>query len=448
MIIFCSRKRGINPLSFYITNNLFNERIIKLINKDIIDAFKIIAKDKDIETVNLSYIIEELFVNLMHKKYGEENNNFSCIVNMDKGEIEIYQEKVIVEKVADSVHEKSLDDARKVEPDLEIGDPFIEVINPDSFGRRLIFHAKQFLATRIKNIEKESIMQQFSSKINEVIIGNVHQIQKDRIFVMHENTEMILSKDNQMPTDRYRRGEIIRAIISGISSTSKGPEIKLSRTSDEFLRRLFEIEIPEIEDGIIEIKSISRAPGDRSKVVVFSSDRRIDAVGACVGMRGSRIQSIVRELNGEKIDIINWSERPEVLISRAIAPAKPYDLYMDEEKPYAVAVFEDDDLAIAIGRNGHNIKLASQVTGYTIDAVKRSDYETSDKKNINLSEVDGLSKTQLTNFSDNDINTVTEFLNAEDSFLLEVKGIGEKSLTKIKNSINNHVASLEGDSEE
>ena len=419
-----------------------------MINKDIIDAFKIIAKDKDIETVNLSYIIEELFVNLMHKKYGEENNNFSCIVNMDKGEIEIYQEKVIVEKVSDSVHEKSLDDARKIEPDLEIGDPFIEVINPDSFGRRLIFHAKQFLAQRIKNIEKESIMQQFSSKINEVIIGNVHQIQKDRIFVMHENTEMILSKDNQMPTDRYRRGEIIRAIISGISSTSKGPEIKLSRTNNEFLRRLFEIEIPEIEDGIIEIKSISRAPGDRSKVVVFSSDRRIDAVGACVGMRGSRIQSIVRELNGEKIDIINWSERPEVLISRAIAPAKPYDLYMDEEKPYAVAVFEDEELAIAIGRNGHNIKLASQVTGYTIDAVKRSDYETSDKKNINLSEVDGLSKGQVTNFSDNDINTVTEFLNAEDSFLLEVKGIGEKSLTKIKNSIDNYVASLEEDSEE
>ena len=416
-----------------------------MINKDIIDAFKIIAKDKDIETVNLSYIIEELFVNLMHKKYGEENNNFSCIVNMDKGEIEIYQEKIIVKKVTDPVHEKSLDDARKVEPDLEIGDPFIEVINPDSFGRRLIFHAKQFLAQRIKNIEKESIMQQFSSKINEVIIGNVHQIQKDRIFVMHENTEMILSKDNQMPTDRYRRGEIIRAIISGISSTSKGPEIKLSRTNNEFLERLFEIEIPEIEDGIIEIKSISRAPGDRSKVVVFSSDRRIDAVGACVGMRGSRIQSIVRELNGEKIDIINWSERPEVLISRAIAPAKPYDLYMDEEKPYAVAVFEDDDLAVAIGRNGHNIKLASQVTGYTIDAVKRSDYETSDKTNINLSEVDGLSKTQITNFSDNNINTVAEFLEAEDSFLLEVKGIGEKSLSKIKDSINNYIDSINKD---
>ena len=244
-----------------------------MINKDIIDAFKIIAKDKDIETVNLSYIIEELFVSLMHKKYGEENDNFSCIVNMDKGEIEIYQEKLVVETVSDSVHEKSLKDAQEVEANLQIGDPFIEVISPESFGRRLIFHAKQFLSQKIKNIEKESILQEFSSKVNEVIIGNVHQIQKDRIFVMHENTEMILPKDQQMPTDRYRRGEIIRAIISGLSSTSKGPEIKLSRTSDKFLERLFEIEIPEIEDGIIEIKSIARAPGDRSKIVVFSSDR-------------------------------------------------------------------------------------------------------------------------------------------------------------------------------
>ena len=405
-----------------------------MINKDIIDAFKIIAKDKDIETVNLSYIIEELFVNLMHKKYGEENDNFSCIVNMDKGEIEIYQEKTIVKTVSDPVHEISLIDAQKTEPDLGIGDPYIEIINPASFGRRLIFHAKQFLAQKIKNIEKESILQQFNSKTNEVIIGNIHQIQKDRIFVMHENTEMILSRDQQMSTDRYRRGEIIRAIISEISSTPKGPEIKLSRTSDKFLERLFEIEIPEIEDGIIEIKSIARAPGDRSKVVVYSSDRRIDAVGACVGMRGSRIQSIVRELNGEKIDIINWSERPEVLISRAIAPAKPYDLYMDEEKPYAVAVFEDEDLAIAIGRNGHNIKLASIVTGYTIDSVKRSDYESTDDQ-VSLSDIKGISKTQVENFSNNDINTVSDFLKAEEAILLSTKGIGQKSLEKINNLI-------------
>ena len=406
-----------------------------MINKDIIDAFKIIAKDKDIESVNLSYIIEELFINLMHKKYGEENNNFSIIVNMDKGEIEIYQEKVIVEKVNDSIHEISLEKARETEPSMNVGDPFIEVINPDSFGRRLIFHAKQFLAQKIKNIEKESILKEFTSKTNEIIIGNVHQIQKDRIFVIHENTEMILYRDQQIPSDRYRRGEIIRAIISEINSSAKGPEIRLSRTNDKFLERLFEIEVPEIEDGIIEIKSIARAPGDRSKIVVFSSDRRIDAVGACVGMRGSRIQSIVRELNGEKIDIINWSERPEVLISRAIAPAKPYDLYMDEEKPYAVAVFEDDELAIAIGKNGHNIKLASQVTGYTIDAVKRSDYKTENKTQIPLSEIESISETQILNFKEKDIISVNDFLGTDDDILLTVKGIGSKTLDKIKESI-------------
>jgi len=410
-----------------------------LINKDIIDAFKVIAKDKDIESVNLSYIIEELFINLMHKKFGEENNNFSCIVNMDKGEIEIYQEKVIVDNVIDPIHEISLKDAQKIEPSMNIGDPFIEVINPDSFGRRLIFHAKQFLAQKIKNIEKESILNEFTSKTNEIIIGNVHQIQKDRIFVTHENTEMILYRDQQIPTDRYRRGEIIRAIISEITSSAKGPEIRLSRTSDNFLERLFEIEVPEIEDGIIEIKSIARAPGDRSKIVVFSSDRRIDAVGACVGMRGSRIQSIVRELNGEKIDIINWSERPEVLISRAIAPAKPYDLYMDEEKPYAVAVFEDDELAIAIGRNGHNIKLASQVTGYTIDAVKRSDYKNENKSTIPLSEINGVTETQILNFKEKDIVSTSDFLESNKDVLLSIKGIGEKTIEKIKKSINTYL---------
>jgi len=414
-----------------------------LINKDIIDAFKIIAKEKGIESVNLSNIIEDLFINLMHKKYGEENDNFSCIVNMDKGEIEIYQEKIIVDKVVNDVSEISLIDAQKIEKDLQIGDPFIEVINPASFGRRLIFHAKQFLSQKIKNVEKESILQQFESKTNEVIIGNVHQIQKDRIFVMHENTEMILSKDQQIPTDRYRRGEIIRAIISEISSSSKGPEIKLSRTSNKFLERLFEIEIPEIEDGIIEIKSIARAPGDRSKIVVFSSDRRIDAVGACVGMRGSRIQSIVRELNGEKIDIINWSERPEVLITRSIAPAKPYDLYMDEEKPYAVAVFEDDELAIAIGRNGHNIKLASQVTGYTIDAVKKSDYNSSNKKDIPLSDIVGLSESQVSNFSDNNINTTVDFFDSDKETILATKGVGEKTVIKITELINAYLKELE-----
>ena len=410
-----------------------------MINKDIIDAFKVIAKDKDIESVNLSYIIEELFINLMHKKFGEENNNFSCIVNMDKGEIEIYQEKVIVDHVIDPIHEISLKDAQKIEPSMNIGDPFIEVINPDSFGRRLIFHAKQFLAQKIKNIEKESILNEFTSKTNEIIIGNVHQIQKDRIFVTHENTEMILYRDQQIPTDRYRRGEIIRAIISEITSSAKGPEIRLSRTSDNFLERLFEIEVPEIEDGIIEIKSIARAPGDRSKIVVFSSDRRIDAVGACVGMRGSRIQSIVRELNGEKIDIINWSERPEVLISRAIAPAKPYDLYMDEEKPYAVAVFEDDELAIAIGRNGHNIKLASQVTGYTIDAVKRSDYKNENKSTIPLSEINGVTETQILNFKEKDIVSTSDFLESNKDVLLSIKGIGEKTIEKIKESINTYL---------
>jgi N utilization substance protein A len=213
-----------------------------------------------------------------------------------------------------------------------------------------------------------------------------------------------------------------------------------------FLERLFEMEIPEIEDGIIEIKAVSRSAGDRSKVVVYSSDQRIDAVGACVGMRGSRIQSVVRELNGEKIDIINWSNQPEILISRALAPAKPINLYIDEERPYVVAVFEDEELPIAIGRNGQNIKLASDVTGYTIDAVKKTDYEGITAEVVYLDELSGITAAQLETLSKNEIHTGDDFLDAEKSMLLELKGFGEKTIEKISAIIEEKISSLEVES--
>ena len=342
-----------------------------MINKEIIEAFTIVAKEKNIDRTNLSTIIEDLFMAMIYKKYGEERDNFSVIVNMEKGEIEIYQERIVVDNVVDPVCEISLTDAHKVEPDLEIDDPFIDILSPEDFGRRLINTAKQHLAQRIRDIERESIFEDFNKKIGEIVVGSVHQIQRDRIFVNLDQAELVLPKIEQLPNDRYRRGEAVRGAIKSVSLTSKGPEIILSRSDNMFLERLFEMEIPEIEDGIIEIKAVSRSAGDRSKIVVYSSDQRIDAVGACVGMRGSRIQSVVRELNGEKIDIINWSTQPEILISRALAPAKPINLYIDEERPYVVAVFEDEELPIAIGRNGQNIKLASDVLVMSLMLLKR-----------------------------------------------------------------------------
>ena len=404
-------------------------------SKDIIDAFTYVANEKGIDKSNLTSIIEDIFLTLISKKFGEENEDkFSVIVNMDRGEIEIFQEKNVVEAVSDKLNEISLQDANKIDDTLNVGDICIDILDPGDFGRRLINTAKHHLLNKIKEVEKKSVYDEFYDKVNQIYTGYVHQIQRNRIFISDENkNELILLKSGQIPNDRYKRGQQVRGIIESVESSAKGLEIRLSRTSDVFLKRLFELEVPEIDDGIIEIKAISREPGERSKVVVFSSDRRIDAVGACVGMKGNRIQSIVRELNGEKIDIINWSDKPELLISRALAPANPINLLMDEEKPYVLAIFEDDELAIAIGANGQNIKLASDVTGYTIDVTKKSEYE--GNQEINLSDIDGIAKKYLDLFKDNSIESSKDFLNTDREKLLSLKGIGEKTLEKIENLI-------------
>ena len=406
-----------------------------MINKSIVDAFSEVAKQKNIDRTSLNTIIEELFTSMIAKKYGEENDNFSVIVNMEKGEVEIYQEKIIVDKVDNPIREIDLKDALKVESGLELGDPFIDIVDPASFGRRIINTAKQYLAQKIRDIESQATFDQFSKKIGEIVTGSIHQIQRDRIFINCESAEVILPKNEQLPVDRYKRGESIRGVVKDVDYSSRGSEIIISRSDDSFLAKLFEMEIPEIEDGIIEIKNVARMPGDRSKIVVYSSDRRIDAVGACVGMRGSRIQSIVRELNGEKIDIINWSDLPEVLITRSLAPAKPINLYIDEDRPYAVAVFEDEELALAIGRGGQNITLASSVCGYRIDAVKKSDYESKEDSTY-LDEVKGISQKQASVLSDNNIKTAEDFLSAEDEFLLSLKGFGLKTIEKIRVELN------------
>ena len=410
-----------------------------MINKDIIDAFKIVATEKGIDKTNLSSIIEDLFINIIKKKYGEEYDNFSVIVNMEKGEIEIYQQKTVVKEVADEVLEINLPDARKVEKGLNIGDMFIEVINPQNFGRRLINNAKQFFNQSLRDIEKQSIFDEYSEKIGEIIIGSVQQIQKERIFVTCDNKELILPKSEQIPSDRYRRGESLRAIIKKVDINSRGPEVMISRSDNQFLEKLFQLEVPEIGDDIIEIKGVARVPGDRSKIIVYSSDKRIDAVGACVGMKGMRIQSIVRELNGEKIDIINWSNEPEILITRALSPAQPVDLYIDEEKRYVIAVFQEEELPIAIGRNGQNIKLVSSITGFSIDAMSIDEYnkkhnispENDNQESNSISDLDGISDKIKKTLIENGVDTVHDFIKKEIE-VSNLKGIGPMTIEKIK----------------
>ncbi len=413
-----------------------------MIHREIIESFSAIAREKNIDRAHLGTIIEELFMVLIQKKYGEEYTNFSVIVNMDKGTIEIYQEKTVVQEVNNPIVEISLDDARKVEPDLEEGDPFIEIIDPTNFGRRLISTAKQFLSQKIREIEKQSVYDEYIQLVGTIATGDIHQVRRDNVYINIDRVELRLPKLEQIPSERYRRGGTIRALIKSVDLTPKGPDIIVSRADNDFLIRLFEMEVPEIEDGIIEIKNVARAPGDRSKIIVFSHDRRIDAVGACVGMRGSRIQSIVRELSGEKIDIINWSDQPEILVSRSLSPAKPVNLLIMEDRPYIMAVFSDEELPTAIGRNGQNINLASKVTGYTIDAVKQSEYEGPKVRTIYLDELAGLSINQVEVLAQADVHTASEFLESTADDILALKGFGPRTYEKVHTIISQAVSAL------
>jgi len=409
-----------------------------LINKDIIDAFTQIAKEKNIDRNQLGEIIEDIFSNLMRKRFGEEAE-FDVIVNMDKGELEIYHEKVVVEEIEDPATEIDVDSAREIEPDLEAGDIFVDVLDPASFGRRLIANAKQNLYQQIRDIEKMHVYNDYKDRVDEIIMGDVHQVRRDAIFVNIEKTELKMPRSEQIPSENYRRGQTVKAIIKDVVITSKGPDIIISRADSNFLKRLFELEVPEIYDDIVEIIKIAREPGDRAKVIVTSHDRRVDAVGACVGMNGSRIQAIVRELNNEKIDVIDDSSEIEVLLTRALSPAKPLLLEIDEENRHVQAIFDDDDIAIAIGKNGQNIRLASQVTGYEIDAVKYSEYEALGEQVTYLDEIEGLHQGRVRSLMEAGIETVTEFLNTEKEDLLAIKGMGEKSLANFREELAQYV---------
>ena len=402
-----------------------------MVNRELIEVFSEIAREKNVERSELATILEELFLYVIEKEYGD-SSNCSCIVNLDKGEIEIYAEKTIVEEVDDYKVEITLDEAIEKEPeasDLEIGDIFVEVIDPRVFGRRLVTTAKQFFAQRLRDVERNYIYEDYANRIGEIVIGVVHQVQRDGVFVNIEQAELRMPKKEQIFLERYRRGDTVRAVIKSVEVTSRGPDIIVSRSDNHFLYKLFELEVPEIEDGIIEITAIARYPGERAKIIVKSNDRRIDPVGACVGMRGSRIQAIVRELNNEKIDIVNFSEQPEILLTRALSPAKPVQLYIDDDKKYCVALFDDDSLDSAIGRNGMNINLASRITDYKIDAYGVKQYERiKEDQKTELKDIDGIGNSLSSILSSLAINTVSDLLEADMDVLMSNDGLNEELL--------------------
>ena len=413
-----------------------------MVNRELIEVFSEIAREKNVERSELATILEELFLYVIEKEYGD-SSNCSCIVNLDKGEIEIYAEKTIVEEIDDYKVEITLEEAIEKEPDasdLEVGDIFVEVIDPRVFGRRLVVTAKQFFAQRLRDVERNYIYEDYANRIGEIVIGVVHQVQRDGVFINIEQAELRMPKSEQIHMERYRRGETVRAVIKSVEVTAKGPDIIVSRSDNHFLYKLFELEVPEIEDGIIEITSIARYPGERAKIIVKSNDRRIDPVGACVGMRGSRIQAIVRELNNEKIDIVNYSEQNEILLTRALSPAKPLQLYIDDDKRYCVALFEDDSLDAAIGRNGMNVNLASKITEYKIDAYGVQQYERiQEDQKTPISDIEGVDNKIAKILEESGISLVSDLLDSDMDSLLNLKGIDEQALDSIYESVQDYV---------
>ena len=341
-------------------------------NLNLINNFAEFKELKNIDKSTMISVLEDVFRHLLIKTY-ETDENFDIIINADTGDLEIWRNRIIVEDgaVENPNQQISISDARKLDPTYEVGEEVTDEIKLDSFGRRSVLSLRQNLASRILDLEKASLFEKYSERVGEIITGEVYQVWKKEILVLDDDdNELILPKSEQIPSDFFRKGDSIRAIVSKVEMRNNNPVIILSRTAPEFLERLFEQEVPEIFDGLITIKKIVRIPGERAKVAVESYDERIDPVGACVGMKGSRIYSIVKELRNENIDVVNWTNNPQLLIQRALNPAKISSITIDEEKKTASVYLKPSEVSLAIGKGGLNIRLASMLTGYDIDVYR------------------------------------------------------------------------------
>lgn len=400
--------------------------------KLIIEAFNEMAREKSIDRDLLQGIVEETLSAMVKKKYGLEAN-FDIIVNMEKGDIEIYLMREIVEEVENPETQISAEAVREATGDEpEIGEEHIEEITleniADSFGRRLIAQAIQNLNQRIRDVEKDNIYEEYAKRVGEVIIGEIYQVRPNNILVMHNKVEMRLPREEQIPTERLKKNQQVKAILKEVrrSGGATGlPDLILSRADDSFMARLFEQEIPEIYDGIIEIRAIAREPGERAKVAVTSFDERVDPVGACVGMKGIRIHSIVRELGNENIDIIEFTDDARLFIARALSPAKVRDVQISDDGRQATVVVPDDQVSLAIGKQGQNVRLASKLTGYSLSLVKEG------AEDIELIEFrDEIGRDIFEQLVRASIETAREFLEADPMVLLRI--IPKEKIVRIR----------------
>ena len=347
---------------------------------NLLDTFQEFTESKNIDRTTMISVLEESFRKVLVNMYGTDEN-YSIIVNPDRGDLEIQRRRTIVAdgEVENSNMEISLSEAQQIDDSFEVGEEVSEIIKFAEFGRRIILNLRQTLASKILELEKDSLCNKYTAKIGQIVCAEVYQIWKKEILLMDdEKNELILPKSEQIPSDFYRKGDMVRAVVARVDNPNNNPKIILSRTSPVFLERLFELEVPEINDGLITIKKIARIPGERAKIAVESYDDRIDPVGACVGVKGSRIHGIVRELRNENIDVINYTSNIELFIKRALSPAKVFTVYLNNEKRTADVYLKPEEVSLAIGKNGLNIKLASMLTEYTIDVYRENDTQEDD----------------------------------------------------------------------
>jgi transcription termination/antitermination protein NusA len=355
-------------------------------NINLIDTFSEFKELKNIDRATMMSVLEDVFRNMLLKKYGTDKN-FDVIINIDKGDFEIWRNREVVadDAIADPNLQITISDAKKIDDDYEVGEDVTDEVKLLDFGRRAILALRQNLSSRILELEKGNIFGKYKDRIGEVVTGEVYQIWKREILVLDDDgNELIIPKAEQIPSDHFRKGDSIRAVVLRVEMRNNNPLIILSRTSPVFLERLFELEVPEIFDGLITLKKIVRIPGERAKVAVESYDERIDPVGACVGMKGSRIHGIVRELRNENIDVINYTNNLQLFISRSLSPAKITSIKLNESTKRADVFLKPEEVSLAIGKGGLNIKLASQLTGYEIDVYRETEEE--DDEDVNLDE--------------------------------------------------------------
>lgn len=403
---------------------------------NLIETFQDFKETKNIDKATLVSVIEDSFRSVLQKQYGHDDN-FNVIVNPEKGDFEIYWNRIVVPdgEVKNETTEIALSEAQKEDPDYEVGEELSQKVNFADFGRRNILNLRQTMAAKILELEHDNLYNKYIDKVGTIVTGEVYQVWKREMLLLDdEGNELLLPKTEQIPGDFFRKGEAARAIVLRVDNANNNPKIILSRTAPEFLQRLLENEVPEINDGLITIRKIARIPGERAKIAVESYNERIDPVGACVGVKGSRIHGIVRELHNENIDVINYSNNPKLFIQRSLSPAHISSINLDEENKKAEVYLQPDQVSLAIGKNGHNIKLASMLTGYTIDVFRELDDADVDTEDIYLDEFkDEIDEWIIEAIKGLGLDTAKAVLNAPREMLIEKADLEESTVDEVLN---------------